>query len=149
MKWFENRIFNKCLDKPAYIKMWLKYVDSTFVIWPNRKEQLDKCLHQLKNKAKSVKFDIETEILLLFLNIVIKSQEPCINVTMCSKPIHLGQYIHKLSNYLVHGTRSYFILCSTIRNCFSENGLDSIISIYMISKLMAKQKKIVYQYCLQ
>lgn len=41
MEWFENRIFGKNINKP---KLWLRYVDDTFVILPHGRDHLDQFL---------------------------------------------------------------------------------------------------------
>lgn len=41
--------------------MWLRYVDATFVIWPNGEEALNDFLRHLSSRENSIKFSVEKE----------------------------------------------------------------------------------------
>ena len=44
---FQNKIFNKYINKP---KLWLRYVDYTFVVYAHGRELFDLLLQQLNNE---------------------------------------------------------------------------------------------------
>ena len=47
MALFENRTFNTYINKP---KLWLRYVEDTFVVWPHSREFLDVLVKQLNTQ---------------------------------------------------------------------------------------------------
>ena len=42
-------------------KLWLRYVDDTFIIWQHSKQQLDNFFQHLNNQQSNIKFTMETE----------------------------------------------------------------------------------------
>lgn len=104
MEWMENRILNKSVNKP---KLWLRYVDDTFVIWPHGKVNLDTFLEVLNNEEETIKFtvEIEKDKKLPFLDVLVNREDNQINTTVFRKPTHTGQYINKFSNHPDHVKR--------------------------------------------
>jgi hypothetical protein len=70
METFEQLAFTTAQLKP---KMWLRYVDDAFVIWPHGPVRLHEFLDHLSNLRPSIKFttEIECNSTLPFLDILI------------------------------------------------------------------------------
>ena len=66
MESFEQEALNSANDKP---KLWVQYVDDTFVIWQHGLDKLELFQKHLNNIKKSIKFtmEVETEVSYLFL----------------------------------------------------------------------------------
>ena len=54
----EERALNTTILWP---KMWIRYVDDTFVIWPHGSTELEKFLQHLNRQNTSIQFMIEGE----------------------------------------------------------------------------------------
>lgn len=125
MEWFENRIFVKNINKH---KLWLRYVDDTFVIWSHGRDHLDQFLQQLNNEENSIKFtvEIEEDKKIPLLDVLVIRENSHISTTVFRKPTHMGQYIHKLSNHLDHVKRGVIrsLHALAISLCSSKNSLD-------------------------
>lgn len=60
MDWLERSLFEKNIDKP---KLWIRYVDDTFIIWQHGKEKLKNFFEYLNSIAPTIKFTgLELEI---------------------------------------------------------------------------------------
>jgi hypothetical protein len=58
METFEQEAFELAPLKP---KLWKRYVDDTFVVWPHGRESLDQFLNHLNSLHSSIKFTMEIE----------------------------------------------------------------------------------------
>ena len=58
MEAFEQEAIERALDKP---KLWVRYVDNTFVIWQHGQDKLESFLELLNNMRDPIKFTIEIE----------------------------------------------------------------------------------------
>ncbi|GJQ71095.1 hypothetical protein Trydic_g1001 [Trypoxylus dichotomus] len=70
---FERRAMDSYELKP---KMWLRYVDDTFVIWPHGEEEINGFLQHLNGLEESIKFTMEVEVdnRIPFLDILVHKQ---------------------------------------------------------------------------
>ncbi|GJQ76462.1 hypothetical protein Trydic_g2175 [Trypoxylus dichotomus] len=83
-------------------KVWLRYVDDTFVIWPHGEEEVNGFLHHLNGLEESIKFTMELEVnnRIPFLEALVhKQSEGTLRTTLYKKPTHTGQYLHFESNH--------------------------------------------------
>ena len=58
MEAFEEEALDKASKRPS---MWIRYVDSTFVIWPHGRKELQAFHNHLNNLRNSIKFTMEEE----------------------------------------------------------------------------------------
>lgn len=99
MEEFEMRAMNTYNLKP---KMWLRYVDDTFVIWPHGENTLEGFLQHLNSIEESIKFTMELEAgnKIPFLDVLVhKNEDGTLKTKVYRKPTHTGQYLHFDSNH--------------------------------------------------
>ena len=98
MENFEDEVINQSMSKP---KMWLRYVDDTFVIWPHGTEKLNQFLESLNNHAPSIKFTMEVESnkQLPFLDVLVERDDDKLQTKVYRKATHTGRYLHYQSNH--------------------------------------------------
>ena len=101
MDGLEKRIFQESEDKP---KLWLRYVDDTFIIWQHGKEKLETFFNYVNNVTPSIKFtyEVEKNNSLPFLDVLAIRYNGRIDTSVNRKPTHTGQYIHNTSNHPEH-----------------------------------------------
>ena len=58
MQSLEERALSTTLQKP---RMWVRYVDGTFVIWPHEDDALERFHQHLNRQNPSIKFTFEEE----------------------------------------------------------------------------------------
>lgn len=58
MEYFETKAIESSPLKP---KLWKRYVDETYIIWPHEKDKLDIFLKHLNNQSDSIQFTMEVE----------------------------------------------------------------------------------------
>ena len=58
MEEFETSALQQATHQP---KLWLRYVDDTFIIWQHSKQQLDNFFQHLNNQHSNIKFTMDTE----------------------------------------------------------------------------------------
>ena len=78
-----------------------KYVDDTFVIWRQGKEQLKGFLKQLNSIKDNIKFKMEEEKQgqLPFLDVLVERVSKQFHTSVFRKPRHTNSYIHYNSNH--------------------------------------------------
>ncbi|GJQ72706.1 hypothetical protein Trydic_g1363 [Trypoxylus dichotomus] len=94
MEEFERRAMESYELKP---KMWLRYGDDTFVIWPRGEEEINGYLQHLNDSEESIKFTMELEVdnRISFLDVLVYKQSGgTLRTTVYKKPTHTGQYLH-------------------------------------------------------
>lgn len=74
MRDFEEKAIDGAALKP---KLWLRYVDDTFVIWPHGRDTLDSFLAYLNAQHRDIKFTmkVESHNQLPFLDLMVKKQQ--------------------------------------------------------------------------
>jgi len=58
MKAFEERALESAVLRP---RIWLRYVDDTFVLWPHGEDKLDAFHNHLNAQHQSIQFTMEKE----------------------------------------------------------------------------------------
>ena len=109
MEAFETEALENATMKPTH---WFRFVDDTFVIWPNGQEELDKFLTYLNSLHENIKFTMEKEKdgTLPFLDVlVIKKEDGSLGHTVYRKNTHTNRYLHAESHHhpaVKNGTQS-------------------------------------------
>ncbi|GJQ72861.1 hypothetical protein Trydic_g1510 [Trypoxylus dichotomus] len=78
-------------------KMWLRYVDDTFVIWPHGQEEINGFLQHLNGLEESIKFTMVLQVnnRIRFQDVLEhKQSDGTLRTTVYKKPTHTGQYLH-------------------------------------------------------
>ncbi|XP_058045388.1 P2Y purinoceptor 1 isoform X3 [Ahaetulla prasina] len=99
MEHFETQALEKSDHKP---KLWLRYVDDTFIIWPHGKEKLDNFLTHLNSLHPKIQFTMETEVnnQLPFLDVLVyRKPNGSLGHTIYQKKTHTNRYLHALSHH--------------------------------------------------
>ncbi|XP_050299707.1 uncharacterized protein LOC126738416 [Anthonomus grandis grandis] len=98
MEWFEEHAIDASRCKP---KLWLRYVDDTFIIWDKEEKALQEFLLHLNSFRPTIKFTMETEkdSALPFLDVLVKKVGGNLRTSVYRKPTHTGQYLHYESNH--------------------------------------------------
>ena len=86
MEFFEEMALQSAMVKP---KMWLRYVDDTFVIWSGDKEELSMFQQHLNSLRPSIQFTMEGESdgQLPFLDVLVKKEDGRLITSL--HPLHL------------------------------------------------------------
>jgi hypothetical protein len=101
MEDFEERTL---LSAPYKPRLWLRYVDDTFVIWPHDQPKLDSWLESLNNISPSIRLTMEKEInnKLPFLDVCVERIGNTLSTSVFRKSTHTGQYLNFNSNHPKH-----------------------------------------------
>ena len=94
MEEFETSALQQATHQP---KLWLRYVDDTFIIWQHSKQQLDNFFQHLNNQHSNIKFTMETEDQgsLPFLDVhITKATDSHLTHQVYRKPTHTDRYLH-------------------------------------------------------
>lgn len=153
--WLEKKVFENSIKKP---KLWVRYVDDTFVIGQHGYDELNKFHKFINNQISSVKcmLEIEKDRTLLFLDVLFKSIGSEVITEVYWKPTHSGLYINRNSNhpnFVKRGTIK--TLCAQAKHiCSNEQGLKKEIRNIMedfsknsysrqyISKVLKEESKV-------
>ena len=76
-------------------KLWLRYVDDTFVVWPHGQEELNRFHEHLNRQHPNIKFTVEVEKdnKLAFLDVHVTRNDTKLNTGVYRKPTHTNRYI--------------------------------------------------------
>ena len=82
-------------------KLWLRYVDDTFIIWPHGRTQLATFLDHLNGLCEKIQFTMETEEenQLPFLDVLVKRNENTLTTSVFRKKTHTDRYLHFRSHH--------------------------------------------------
>ena len=80
---------------PLQPKLWRRYVDDTFVIWPHGQEELHRFLQHLNDLHPNIHFTMEeeNECTLSFLDVLITRSSTSLFTSVYRKPTHTERYI--------------------------------------------------------
>lgn len=87
---------------PLKPKLWLRYVDDTFVIWTHGREHLNSFLDHLNSIHNKIKFtmEVETDDQLPFLDVLVKKKQGgTLGHTVYRKPTHTDRYLNAASHH--------------------------------------------------
>ena len=108
MEAFEERALKSVALRP---RMWVRYVDDTFVLWPHGEDKLETFHQHLNSQHPSIQFTMEKESegKISFLDVHIEKEEGKLS-TVYRKNTHTDRYI----NYSSHNhpkTKTGVIAC--------------------------------------
>ena len=94
---FEARALETSPWKP---KMWCRYVDDVFVIWPHRDQQLEEFHHHLNKLNSSIQIIIaETEGIFAYLDVQLENKGTKVHTSVFRINTHTDQYLNVHSNH--------------------------------------------------
>ena len=97
---FEQEAIRLAKDKP---KIWFRYVDDTFVIWPHGLDKLEQFHNHLNRRNDSIQFTMETEKeqRLPFLDVMVikDTLNNTLTTSVFRKPTHTNRYLHYNSHH--------------------------------------------------
>ncbi|MGL5072033.1 MAG: hypothetical protein ACRC61_12320, partial [Aeromonas salmonicida] len=99
MTFFETIAIETTVYKP---KIWWRYVDDVFAIWPHGTEKLNNFLDHLNNRNNSIKFTMEVEVnnRLPFLDVLLhKKEDGTLGHSVFRKETHTNLYLNAKSNH--------------------------------------------------
>ena len=98
MEEFEIEALRAAVIRP---KLWLRYVDDTFVIWNYSDEQLEDFLSFLNGRHRNIKFTMEKETngSLPFLDVQVKKCMGSLDTFVYRKPTHTDRDLHFTSHH--------------------------------------------------
>ena len=98
MEEFENEALQKAGYKP---RLWLRYVDDTFVIWSQGRGQLENFLSFLNGRHGNIQFTMEEETngSIPFLDVLVKKNKGSLSTALYRKPTHMDRYLHFSSHH--------------------------------------------------
>ena len=100
MEAFEQEAIRLAKDKP---KIWFRYVDDTFVIWPHGLDKLEQFHNHLNRRNDSIQFTMETEKeqRLPFLDVMVikDTLNNTLTTSVFRKRTHTNRYLHYNSHH--------------------------------------------------
>lgn len=99
MEDLETKALETATSRP---KLWLRYVDDTFVIWQHGREELDRFLEHLNNMHPRIKFtmEVEEQQKLPFLDVLVyKKTNNTLGHTLFQKKTHTNRYLNGNSHH--------------------------------------------------
>ncbi|GJQ72989.1 hypothetical protein Trydic_g1626 [Trypoxylus dichotomus] len=91
---FESLAIETAVNKP---RVWWRYVDDTFVVWPHGSDKLDRFLEHLNGVHPKIQFTME-----LTVDVRVNRNQARVTTsvqTVFRKPTHTDRYLHNQSNY--------------------------------------------------
>lgn len=103
MEFFEEMAMNLSKTRP---RLWVRYVDDTFILWEHGKRRLNRFLTQLNSQRPSIQFtmEVEDENRLPFLDVEVHRDQKTnkLSTTVYRKQTHNDRYIHFRSYHPHH-----------------------------------------------
>src|SRR5436190_11970228 len=99
MEYFEQRALNSAMLKP---KVFLRYVDDTFVIWPHGRQSLENFVTLLNSIHPNIQFTMEVENnrSLPFLDVLVtRKEDGTLGHSVYRKPAHTDRYLNAASHH--------------------------------------------------
>ena len=98
MESFEQQAIATSGLKP---KIWLRYVDDTFILWPHGEPALERFHNHINQQHPLIQFTRETESdnKIPFLDVLVKRDEGRVSTTVYRKPTHTNRYLNFRSNH--------------------------------------------------
>ncbi|XP_054257427.1 uncharacterized protein LOC128982491 [Macrosteles quadrilineatus] len=97
MEEFEQKALASARLKP---KIWWRYVDDTFVVFPHGDDKLNEFLEHLNSVSSSIKLtmEVESQNKLPFLDVCVEKHLNSLRTSVYRKKTHTGQYLNFQSN---------------------------------------------------
>ena len=82
-------------------KLWLRYVDDTFIVWPHGRTHLEVLLKHLNSLCQKLQFTMETEEdnQLPFLDLLVSKNEDTLTTSVFRKKTHTDRYLYFWSHH--------------------------------------------------
>ena len=82
-------------------KLWFRYVDDTFMVWPHDQSSLEEFHSHLNQQHPSIQFtrEEESERRIPFLDAMVERREGSVTTTVYRKPTHTDRYLHYSSHH--------------------------------------------------
>lgn len=86
---------------PLRPKLWLRYVDDTFVIWPHNQTNLAHFLEHLNSIREFIQFTMEQESegQIAFLDVLVKGSGKLMSTSVHRKKTHTDRYLNFRSHH--------------------------------------------------
>ncbi|XP_046383788.1 uncharacterized protein LOC124154233 [Ischnura elegans] len=126
MERFEAEAINTYGKKP---KIWLRYVDDTFIIWPHGTEGLDRFLNHLNSRHQNIRFTMEKERdgKLPFLDVMVRRKgDGSLRHAIYRKTTHTNRYLNAMSHH--HPAQKASVVSSLLHRTFTVSDADSLES---------------------
>ena len=109
MEAFEERALS---SSTLTSKLWLRYVDDTFVVWPHGQRSLDEFHTHLNEQHPSIQFtrEEESDHKIPFLDVMVERRGVSVTTSVYRKPTHTDRYLHYSSHH--HGRQLLSAICS-------------------------------------
>ena len=93
MEAFEKRALESAVLRP---RLWLRYVDDTFVLWPHSAEELDAFQDRLNSQHPAIQFTMEKESdgKIAFLDVLVERKGSKLSTGVYRKKTHTDRYIN-------------------------------------------------------
>lgn len=98
MEMFEEKALRSATLRP---RMWVRYVDDTFAIWPHGTEELNRFHDHLNDQHPAIQFTREEEAdkRIPFLDTLVEQTGSVIKTSVYRKPTNTDHYIHYSSHH--------------------------------------------------
>ena len=98
MEWFEETALSTAQRPP---RMWKRYVDDTFAIYPHGADDLTEFLSHLNSISPTIRFtmEMETDGNLPFLDTLVTRDDNKLTTSVYYKKTHTGRYLDYNSNH--------------------------------------------------
>ena len=98
MEELENRALETATLRP---RMWVRYVDDTFVLWPHDEKHLASFHQHLNSQHPAIQFTMEREQKnkIAFLDVLIERKPKSFVTSVYRKPTHTDRYINFASHH--------------------------------------------------
>ncbi|XP_054259833.1 uncharacterized protein LOC128984527 [Macrosteles quadrilineatus] len=100
MEEFEQKALASARLKP---RIWWRYVDDTFVVFPHGDDKLNEFLEHLNSVSSSIKLtmEVESQNKLPFLDVCVEKHLNSLRTSVYRKKTHTGQYLNFQSNHQI------------------------------------------------
>ena len=138
MEWFEEQAISSAPYKP---KLWVRYVDDTFVVWQHNREQLTEFLNHLNSVAQPICFtmEVENDNKLPFLDVLVTKNRSkgTVSCSVYRKPTHTDRYLNYSSNH--HPAVKYTVARALLGRAIEVCDADTIDSeIRHVSRVLER-----------
>ncbi|XP_071440278.1 uncharacterized protein [Hetaerina americana] len=124
MEKFEKSAIETISKKP---KLWLRYVDDTFVIWQHGTQELNDFLRHLNNQHRAIKFRMELEKnkQIPFLDVLVKRKEDGgLGHAVYRKATHTDRYLNSLSHH--HPAQKASLVATIVHRAYELSEAESL-----------------------
>lgn len=124
MEAFESQALESAELKP---KVWFRYVDDTFIVWPHGKQTLSVFLDHLNRQHPDILFtmEIEQECALPFLDVLVtRKPDGRLGHSVYRKPTHTDRYLNAASHH--HPAQKFSVINSLVHRAVKVSEPDHL-----------------------